>query len=62
MFGNFANRHVLTKIKVVKILSEINPRKIFNLNPRFGQKRARSLPCFDEKKTDNETSVTAEIP
>ena len=60
MFENFVNRQVLTKIKVVKSLSEINPGKIFNLNPRFRQKRARSLPCFDEKKPDNKTSVTAE--
>ena len=60
MFEKFVNCHVLTKIKVVKILIEINPGKIFNLNPRFRQKKARSLPCFDEKKPDNKTSVTAE--
>ena len=34
MFGNFVNRHVLTKIKAVKILRQINPGKIFNLNPK----------------------------
>ena len=50
MFGNFVNRHVLTKIKVVKILSEINPGawNDFQFEPKI-QTEKGSLPCFDEK-------------